>query len=291
MPLLTTKQILNIAHESGEPFAVPAFNVHNMEYTKAVIAAAEKQSAPVILMLGEPILKFAGLDTLANITMFAAKNASVPVAVALDHGKNEANILRCLDLRLSIMVDGSHFGYEDNIAFTRKFADAAHAKGLSIEAELGTLSGSEDGEAESKSKMTDPGQAAEFVEQTQVDILAVAIGNVHGLYHGKQNIDVDRLIAIKKRVSIPLVMHGGSDLPEDLTKRLIDAGITKFNIGTDLKIAYSQALKEILAKEPLPFQPFESLQYAMDKTEEIAAGKIMLLNASGKAARYQDIRR
>ena len=288
MPLYTTKKILEAAQQSGENFAVPAFNVHNMEYTKAAVAAAEKQNAPVILMLGEPILKFAGLDTLANIAMFAAKHASVPVAVALDHGKSEANIQRCLDLGLSIMVDSSHLGYNENVAFTKAYADAAHEKGLSIEAELGTLSGSEDGEAESKANMTDPDQASDFVEKTGIDILAVAIGNVHGLYHGKQNIDVERLLAIKKRVSIPLVMHGGSDLPTDLTKRLIDAGITKFNIGTDLKIAFSQALKDILSKEPLPFQPFDSLQYAMDKTEEIAAEKIMLLNASDKAAIYHD---
>ncbi len=247
---------------------------------------------PVILMLGEPILEFAGLDTLANIAMFAAKSASVPVAVALDHGKNEANIQRCLDLGLSIMVDGSHFGYEDNVAFTRKFADAAHTKGLSIEAELGTLSGSEDGEAESKSKMTDPGQAAEFVEQTQIDILAVAIGNVHGLYHGKQKIDVDRLIAIKKRVSIPLVMHGGSDLPEDLTKRLIDAGITKFNIGTGLENRLFSGVKRNTGKRThCRFSRLNHCSMRWTKRKKPAAEKIVLLNASDKAALYNNIRR
>lgn len=286
MPIYTTKEILNIAYNSKERFCVPAFNVHNMEYTKAIIAAAEKENAPVIIMLGQPILAFAGLETLANIAMFAAKRASVPVAVMLDHGSDKDIIDRSIDLGMSIMVDGSHFSYEENIEFTRSFTQKAHSVGLSVEAELGSLAGSEDGEDEVAEKMTDPVMAADFVKKTGIDILAVAIGNVHGLYKGKPKIDIARFIEIRKNVSIPIVMHGGSDLPIDIANKLIDEGMTKFNIGTDLKIAFSSALREILSEEPLKFQPFDSLWYAMNKTEEKAIEKIRLFRATGKARLY-----
>ncbi len=286
MPLYTTKQILEVTLHQKDRFTVPAFNIHNMEYTKAIIAASEKQDSPVILMLGEPILAFSGLDTLANIALFAARNSSVPVAVALDHGKSIDLINRSIELGLSVMVDGSHLSYEDNVNFTKNFVDKAHSKGLSVEGELGSLSGSEDGEAEAKEKMTDPVTAVDFVKKTNIDILAVAIGNAHGLYKGTPKIDISRLMEIRKKVSIPIVMHGGSDLPIDITKRLITEGIAKFNIGTDIKITFSSALREVLSYEPLRFQPFDSLQYAMDKTEEKAVEKIQLLKSNGKASLY-----
>lgn len=286
MPLFTTKKLLDTANSSKERFAVPAINVHNMEYTKGVIAAAEELKSPVILMLGQPILKFAGLNTLANITMFAAKNASVPVAVMLDHGSDSDYIQKSIDLGLSIMVDGSHHDFEGNIALTKRFVDIAHKRGLSVEGELGAIGGSEDGEEERKSLMTNPNAAVEFVKRTGVDILAVSIGNIHGLYKGTANIDVNRLVEIKKKIDIPLVMHGGSDLPVDVTKELIENGIAKFNVGTDIKITFSLALREALSTEPIRFQPFDSLQYAMDKVKEKAIEKILLLKADGKAKLY-----
>lgn len=286
MPLFTTKAILQTAYSSAERFCVPAFNVHNMEYTKAVIAAAEKEQSPVILMLGQPILAFAGLDTLANIAMFAARNTRIPAAVMLDHGSKEEIIDRSMELGLSIMIDGSHYQYDENVEFTRSYTEKAHRLGLSVEAELGALAGSEDGEEEVAARMTDPDMAADFVGKTGIDILAVSIGNVHGLYKGRPNIDVSRFIEIRKRVSVPIVMHGGSDLPSDIVNRLIDEGMSKFNIGTDLKIAFSSALREILSQEPLKFQPFDSLQYAMNKTEETAREKIRMFRASGKSRLY-----
>ena len=286
MPLFTLKEILKAANASSERFAVPAINVHNMEYTKGVVSAAEKLNSPVILMLGQPILKFAGLETLANIAMFAARRASVPVAVLLDHGSNPDYIEKSIDLGMSIMVDGSHYEYDQNVAFTKKYVELAHAKGLSVEGELGALAGSEDGEEERQAEMTDSNMAADFVEATGIDVLAVAIGNVHGLYKGTPSIDIDRLIAIKKKVDIPIVMHGGSDLPDEISNKLIDNGISKFNIGTDIKIAFSMALRKALSANPLKYQPFDSLQYAMDKVEEKAIEKIKLLRSDGKSQMY-----
>ncbi len=258
-----------------------------MEYTKAVVSAAEKSDSPVILMLGQPILKFAGLDTLANIALFAAKRATVPAAVLLDHGSDPNYIERAIELGMSIMVDGSHYSFDENVRFTRKYVKIAHARNLSVEGELGALAGSEDGEAERQSQMTDPTLAAQFVKQTGVDVLAVSIGNSHGLYKGKPKIDIDRLISIKKKVDVPIVMHGGSDLPDEISKELINNGMSKFNIGTDLKIAFSSAMREALSTDPIRFQPFDSLQYAMDKTEEKAMEKIVAFNSGNKASLYK----
>ncbi|MHB1393341.1 MAG: class II fructose-bisphosphate aldolase [Clostridia bacterium] len=286
MSLYTIKDIVAVIPEKDR-FAVPAFNVHNMEYTKAIIKAAELENSPVILMLGEPMLEFAGLDMLATIAMFAAKNTGIPVAVALDHGKKIANIDRSIELGLSVMVDGSHLLYEENIAFTKRAVELAHSKGLSVEGELGSLSGSEDGEKEAIEKMTDPSLASDYVKKTGIDILAVSIGNCHGLYKGIPRIDINRLKEIRQVVSIPIVMHGGSDLPDEISSSLIDNGIAKFNIGTDIKISFSEALKEVLNRNPLPFQPFDSLQYAMDAACKTARTKIRLMRASGKADIYR----
>lgn len=276
--LFTTKQLLETVPQGC---AVGAFNVHNMEYTQAVIQAAEAEDAPVILMIGEPMIPFAGLDMLAAICQHAAEATPVPVAIALDHGKTQANIDRCIELGICIMVDGSALSFEENVALTRDVVVRAHAKGLSVEGELGSLSGSEDGEEEVRQKMTDPAAAAEFAERTGVDILAVSIGNVHGLYQGTCHLDIDRLVEIRKQVNVPLVMHGGSDLPQHLSTHAIREGIRKFNIGTDLKYAFSNTLKEVLGQAPMPFQPPQVLGPARDAAREVTREKIRLFGTGG----------
>ena len=285
MTLLTTREILAIPNEQGG-FAVGAFNVHNMEYTQGVIAAAEQENAPVILMIGQAMIPFAGLDMLAAICLEAANKTAQPVAVALDHGTNHADIMRCLELGISIMYDGSHYPFEENIARTRQYCELAHARGLSVEGELGSFAGSEDGEAEREELLTDPEKAAEFVERTGVDILAASIGNYHGLHKFPPKIDVDRLRAIRARTTLALAMHGGSDLPEGIAEAVIQEGMSKFNIGTDLKYAFSRALKEVLSADPLPFQPPHVLAPARDRVCEVAREKMRSFNSSGKADLY-----
>jgi ketose-bisphosphate aldolase len=274
MPLVTPKELYLLVKD--KKMAVGAFNVHNMEYTQAVIQAAEIENMPVILMLGEPILEFANLEMLATITLFAAKNAKVPVAVTLDHGKKMSNISRCIELGISVMVDGSDLPYNENVEFTRRVVELAHEKGLSVEGELGSLSGIEDDEAIYNERLTDPELAMDFVEKTGIDALAVSIGNQHGKYQKPPQIEFDRLIEIVQRVSVPLVMHGGSDLPEEVSIRAINEGIKKFNIGTDLKYAMSYSLKETLSREPMPFQPHQVLAEARDAIKKVAQEKISL---------------
>ncbi len=275
MALVTPKELYELVKD--KKMAIGAFNVHNMEYTQAVIQAAEAENMPVILMLGEPVLEFAGLEMLANITLFAARNAKVPVAVTLDHGKKMANILKCIDLGISVMVDGSDLPYNENIEFTRKVVELAHAKGLSVEGELGSLSGIEDDEESINERLTDPDQALDFVKKTGVDALAISIGNQHGKYLTPPKIDFERLIQIYKKVNTPLVMHGGSDLSEEISIRLVNEGMKKFNIGTDLKYAMSYSLRESLNKEPMPFQPHHILAEARNAIRKVAIEKIRLL--------------
>jgi fructose-bisphosphate aldolase class II len=284
MTLLTTKEILTIADR--ERFAVGAFNVHNMEYTQGVIAAAELEQAPVILMIGEAMIPFAGLDMLGAICLQAAHSASVPVAIALDHGTKQENIDGCLRLGVSIMFDGSHHPFEENIRLTKAVVEQAHAAGQTVEGELGSIAGSEDGEAERMAMKTDPDLAAEFVARTGVDILAISIGNVHGLYKGEAKIDVDLLKIIRQRVDVPLVMHGGSDLPVEIAHAVVREGMSKFNIGTDIKYAFSQTLRTTLTNGPDLFQPPHVLAPARDAVCAVAREKIKMFNSNGKANLY-----
>jgi tagatose 1,6-diphosphate aldolase GatY/KbaY len=285
MALISTKEILAVA-EKEKGFAIGAFNVHNMEYTQAVVKAAEELKAPVILMLGEPMIPYMGLDMMVAITKEAASKAKVPVAIALDHGKDMNNVNRSIELGISIMYDGSHYGFEENVQKTRSVVEYAHSLGISVEAELGSLAGSEDSEAEGTEFMTDPHKAKEFVQATNIDILAISIGNQHGLYKGEQKIDIDRLTQIRKMVDVPIVMHGGSDLREDLAKAVIREGITKFNIGTDLKYAFTQTLRNHLIENPDIFQPPHVLSAAREAVYEETKKKLELFNSINKAALY-----
>lgn len=285
MPFYNPKELLSVVPKTGG-FAVGAFNVHNMEYTQAVVKAAELENAPVILMIGEPMIPFAGLDMLAAICRHAAENSKVPVAVTLDHGKKEENIKRCIELGVSVMFDGSHYPFDKNIKLTKEVVERAHKVGLSVEGELGSIGGSEDGEEARPEMMTDPDAAKEFVELTGIDVLAVSIGNCHGLYRKLPKLDVERLRLIRKKVDIPIVLHGGSDLPVDMSLEVIKQGIVKFNVGTDLKYAFSRKLRETLNGEPMPFQPPHVLEPAREAVCEVARQKIRLFGSSGKAALY-----
>ena len=279
MPLKTVPELYELLPEGAH--AIGGFNVNNMEYVQAVVRTAEEERAPVILMLGEPMLPFIGLEMMTAICRFAAESTQVPMAVSLDHGRTPATIDRFIELGLSIMVDGSKLSFEENIAFTRRYVQKAHERGLPVEGELGTIGGSEDGEAVSSDAMTDPEAAARFVEQTGVDALAVAIGNKHGLYRGTPDLDLRRLARINSAVPVPLVLHGGSDLPPDQVTEAMKLGIKKVNIGTDLKIAYAGALKENLSRDPMPFQPPDVMSAPLEAMCRVTREKIRLFGSGG----------
>ncbi len=278
MPFKPMTELLALA--DGKNCAIVGCNVHNMEFAQGVVRAAEEIRSPVILMIAEPTIAYAGLDMISDICIHLARHASVPVSILLDHGKTEATIEACVRLGLSVMFDGSHLPFQENIAQTRRYARLAHGAGVSIEGELGALPGSEFGEEEREQLFTDAAQAALFVRETGVDALAVSIGNMHGIYKKKPNLDIARLEGIRALVDTPLVLHGGSDLPDDQVREAVSRGIRKVNFGTDLRYAFFLTLKECIASDASEFKPFPILGAARSKIAEVVRHKIEVAGSS-----------
>ncbi|MCL2056617.1 MAG: class II fructose-bisphosphate aldolase [Oscillospiraceae bacterium] len=230
MPLATLKEILDQAQ--AEKRAVPMFNVIGVEYAEAIVLGAEELGLPV--MLGMPFLDWHIPANISNFLIDLAGRVSVPVALHLDHGRDFAGVMRALRLGFSsVMYDGSALPFEENIKNTAEIVKISHAMGVSVEGEMGFL-GFEKHVEVKQDNLTKPEEAKEFVERTGVDALAVAIGNAHGHYTGTPKIEMDRLRAIRSVVDVPLVLHGGSGIPNDVLKQSIAEGICKVNIFTDM---------------------------------------------------------
>jgi tagatose 1,6-diphosphate aldolase GatY/KbaY len=280
--LTQTIELLQVAHQGG--YAIGAFNIYNLEGVRAVVRAAEAEQSPAMLQLLPSALKHGGAPLVA-LCLAAAQESAVPMSVHLDHCSSADDIRAALAAGLtSIMADGSHLSYDDNIAFTFEMATLAHKYGGIVEAELGRLTGTEDGLTvpEYESRLTDPTQAADFISRTGVDALAICIGNVHGRYRGEPRLDFDRLTAIQQAGSVPLVMHGASGLPERMVRRSIELGITKFNVNTEIRQAYLDMLKKGLTSPASPdlLPLMESVIVAM---QAVVAEKLRLFGSVGKA--------
>ena len=304
--LLPNKTILTSA--TAGKYAVGAFNIQNMEGLEAVTAVAEEESSPVIVAVTPGSIEYAGLAYLSNIVKTAAPLVSAPMSLHLDHGEDFKTVLECLDAGFtSVMIDGSRLKFEDNIELTSKVVRAAHPKGVSVEGELGRLAGVEEASVEEKEAiLTDPDAAAEFVERTDVDALAVAIGTSHGAYKfkGEPRLDFGRLKEIRERVDIPLVLHGASGVPsqtiekatrygaqltgakgvsDENIRQAIKLGIAKINIDTDLRLAFTAAVREVLATKPAQFDPRKILGPAREAMKEVVREKVCLFGSAGKA--------
>lgn len=280
--ITTTQELLRVAQAGG--YAVGAFNVYNLEGVKAVIAAAESECSPVMLQIHPGALKYGG-PPLVALCLSAAEHARVPAAVHLDHSSSPKAIGNALDAGLpSVMADGSHLSYAENVAFTRQMTELAHARGAAVEAELGRISGTEDGltVAEFEARFTDPEQAADFVSQTGVDALAVCIGNVHGHYYREPALDFARLAAVRAAVDVPLVLHGASGLPEQMVRDSIALGITKINVNTELRDAFIGALRGRLAQPGSP-DLVELLDGGVAAMQAVVAGKLRQFGSTGRA--------
>jgi tagatose 1,6-diphosphate aldolase GatY/KbaY len=229
--------------------AAPAFATYNLEMVQAVTAAAEQTDRPVIMLAGSSHFHHAGRSALISMALQAAHASPAPVGVHLDHSRDLAEIEECTKAGYSsVMADGSHLPFEDNIALTRAAVAIAHPAGVWVEAELGAVAGDEDvsTDATPAQTMTDPVEAAEFVERTGVDALAVAVGNVHGLTSTPMSLDLQRLAAIRSAVPVPLVLHGASGLPHQQLSAAIDCGVAKVNINTELRQAHLAAVQKVL---------------------------------------------
>ena len=304
--LVTNKDLLVPARQRA--YAVGAFNINNLESLLAVSEAAVEEKSPAIVAVTPSAIKYAGLPYISEIAKTAAESSAVPMSLHLDHGEDFDTVFKCIGAGFtSVMIDGSHLKFEENIALTKRVVDFAHPKGVAVEAELGRLAGVEEKTVEEKEAiLTDPDSAREFVDRTGVDALAVAVGTSHGAYKFKAEpkLDFERLKAISDRVHVPLVLHGASSvpawiiekaskygaelggakgIPEDHIKKAISLGISKINIDTDLRLAFTATVREVLATSPKEFDPRKILGPAKEAMKEVVKGKMRLFGSSGRA--------
>lgn len=285
--LMNMKELLAVANENN--FAVPAFNISDYSMFNGIMEASEEKNAPVIIAIHPDELSHIGTDMVKAIIEKAHK-ATVPVCIHLDHGASFEQVMTAIQAGFtSVMIDGSSLPFEENIEACKKVAEAAHAVNVSVEGELGTI-GSTDAEAEAGANViiyTNPDDAVKFVEASGVDTLAIAIGTSHGIYPKgmKPELKLDLLKEIKSKVSIPLVLHGGSNNPDAEIGQSVTLGVNKINISSDIKVAYYDKMREVLAdkglREPNTIQP-----PCIAAMKEVAFHKIELFQADGKAALY-----
>ncbi|MGG7159312.1 tagatose bisphosphate family class II aldolase [Clostridium baratii] len=282
--ILSTREMLKKAQEGG--YAVPAFNIHNLETLQVVIETAAELRSPVILAGTPSTIKYAGGEYIVAMAEVAAKEYDIPIAIHLDHFEDINAIKHYVDIGFkSTMIDASHENYENNIRIVKEVVDYAHKFDATVEAELGRLGGQEDDLVvdEKDTMYTNPEQAKDFVEKTGIDSLAVAIGTAHGLYKGKAKLDFDRLKEIREKVDIPLVLHGASDVPDELVKKAIELGICKVNVATDLKIPFSDAVKKYFIDNPTANDPRKYMTPGKEAMKAIVKHKIMVCGSNNRA--------
>ncbi len=282
MPLVSSKEML-LRAQAGR-YAVGAFNVENMEMVLAVIAAAQELRAPVMLQTTPSTVKYAGLNAYYANVRAAAESVDVPVALHLDHGNSFDLAVQAVRAGYtSVMIDGSHESFEENIALTSRVVAVAKPNGIPVEAELGKVGGKEDDLEADADTNTDPLEAKEFVERTGIDSLAVAIGTAHGFYVGTPKLDKDRLAQIREVVEIPLVLHGASGLSDKDVVECIQRGICKVNFATELRVAYTDGIKELIKEKPETFDPKPLGKAGMERVKALVKDRMQVCGCDGKA--------
>jgi len=279
---VTSEEMLKKAQDGH--YAVGAFNAENMEMVIAIIAAAEELKAPVMIQTTPGTIKYASLEMFAAMVKAQAKKASVPVCLHLDHGSSFELAVNAIKAGYSsVMIDGSKEDFENNIAVTKRVADVAKACGIPVEAELGRVGGKEDDLSAKADGNTDPKEAEEFVKRTGVTSLAVAIGTAHGFYKTKPILDKKRVSEVKELVSIPLVLHGGSGLSDEDVKECVERGMCKVNFATELRAAYMDACKKIIAADPDVFDPKKMGTAGMKAVKEQVIYRMKVCGCENKA--------
>ncbi len=306
MALVTTKDMFEKAYAGG--YAVGAFNVNNMEIIQGIMQAATEEQAPVILQVSAGARRYAGTHYVTKLVEAALLESDLPVALHLDHGMDFEICKDCVDNGFSsVMVDGSHLSFEENIALTKRVVEYAHDRGVTVEAELGRLAGVEDDVVSEESIYTDPDQAAEFVERTKCDSLAIAIGTSHGAYkfQGEAKLDFERLEKIGLLLpNYPLVLHGASSVPqnfvdmanqyggkiagakgvpEELLRKAAQMAVCKINIDTDIRLAMTAVIRQCFVDSPSEFDPRSYLKPAREAVKNMVQHKIKhVLGCSNK---------
>ena len=309
MPLVTTKGMFEKSMKEG--FAIGAFNINNMEIIQGIVDAAQKQNSPVILQASSGAIKYARIKYLMKMVEAAVEETNIPIAIHFDHGPDFETCKMCIDNGFtSVMIDGSKYSFEENVALTKKVVDYAHERGVVVEAELGQLAGIEDdvNVSEEDAKYTDPDQAKEFVERTRCDSLAIAIGTSHGAYKfkGEARLRMDILKQVKEKIpNTPIVLHGASTVipelvetcnsyggdipgakgvPDEILHEASLSGVSKINVDTDLRLAFTGEIRKSLVENPSAFDPRKYLTPAREKITEVVEHKIKdVFGSSNKA--------
>ena len=268
-----------------EKYAVPQFNIINMEFTQAIVEVSNEENSPVILGVGEPTIKYMGMEYVIAIANAAAKNSSIPIALHLDHGSSFEVVMQCIKAGFSsVMIDGSKYSFEKNIALTNKVVEAAHSVGVSVEAELGTIGGTEDNIYVNENDVILPSaeEAIEFWNHTNVDALAVAVGTAHGMYKIEPKIKFDVISKIYNSIPVPLVLHGGSGVPDQDIQKAIHCGISKINVNTENQVAFSNAVKQIINSNNDIQDSRLFLRVGREAVKQMVRSKIRLFNSANK---------
>ena len=307
MPLISAKVILDDANKNG--YAVGAFNVNNMEFLQAIFTAADSEKSPVIIAASEGAMKYAGAEMLYSmVKTLSDAHPRIPAALHLDHGSNIKAVMTAVKAGFtSVMIDASHFPYEENLKMTKQIVGICHPVGISVEAELGRLQGVEDNisVAERDAVLVNPAEAHDFVESSGIDFLAPAIGTSHGAFKfkGEAKLDFERLKKVKELTGIPLVLHGASSVPEaaskkfeefggdlkgakgvpfDVLKEAVKFGINKVNTDTDLRIAFLAKVRESVATDKSQIDPRKIFGPARDYVIEVIRERMKVLGSSGR---------
>ena len=307
MPLISAKEILEDANKKN--YAVGAFNANNMEFLQAIFSAANSEKSPIIIAASEGAMKYAGAKMMYSmVKTLSDEYPNIPVALHLDHGSNIKAVMTAVKAGFtSVMIDASHFPYEENLKLTKQIVGICHPVGISVEAELGRLQGVEDNVsvAERDAVLVNPNEAHDFVEASDIDFLAPAIGTSHGAFKfkGEAKLDFERLKKVKELTGIPLVLHGASSVPEaaskkfeefggdlkgakgvpfDVLKEAVKFGINKVNTDTDLRIAFIAKVRESMVNDKSQIDPRKIFGPARDYVVEVITERMKVLGSSGR---------
>lgn len=284
MALVSMNEFLPKAKE--RKFAVGQFNMNNLEFAQATVEAAMAENSPFIYGVSEGALRYMGIEFTVAMAKAAAEKSGLPIALHLDHGSSFEVAMKCIRAGFSsVMFDGSHYGLEENIALTKEVVRAAHAMGVSVEGELGTIGGVEDDLSvdEADATMANPEEAIRFYEETGVDCLAIAVGTAHGMYKGEPKIHYDIIEKVAGAIPVPVVLHGGSGVPDEAIRKSIQAGVGKINVNTENQVAFTKTIREVLGGNAEVIDPRKYLTPARDAMVQVIREKIRLFGSNNQA--------
>ncbi|MBE4907744.1 fructose-bisphosphate aldolase [Bacillus luteolus] len=287
MPLVSMTEMLNKAKAEG--YAVGQFNLNNLEFTQAILQAAQEENSPVICGVSEGAARYmGGFKTVVAMVKALMEDykVTVPVAIHLDHGSSFEKCAEAIHAGFtSVMIDGSHHPLEENIAITKKVVELAHIHGVSVEAELGRIGGQEDDLIvdDAEAAYAIPSECDQLVRETGVDCFAPALGSVHGPYKGEPNLGFDRMKEVMELTGIPLVLHGGTGIPTKDIQKAISLGTAKINVNTENQISSAKVIREVLAEKPNEYDPRKFLGPARDAIRETVKGKMREFGSAQKA--------